>query len=61
MGIEEKITETENHNGLIFYKEGIFYKLYNKHAMLYYENVRVFKVCVKLYKNINLGGVIKKN
>ena len=30
MGIEEKITETENYNGLILYKEGIFYKLYNK-------------------------------
>ncbi len=53
MGINEKITEVEKHKGLILYKEGIFYKLYNKHAMLYYVNYNEFKINVKFYKNIN--------
>jgi hypothetical protein len=53
MTIKQKIIATANHNGLIFYKEGVFYKLYNEHAMLYYENISAFKVSVKFYKNIN--------
>ncbi len=42
MTIKEKIALSENIKNLVLYKEGIFYKLYNQHAMLFSENIRAF-------------------
>lgn len=52
MTIKEKIALSENIKNLVLYKEGIFYKLYNQHAMLFSENIRVFKVNVKFIKSV---------
>lgn len=52
MTIKEKIALSENIKNLVLYKEGIFYKLYNQHAMLFAENIRAFKVNVKFIKSV---------
>ena len=53
MNSREKIARATDTAKLCLYKEGIFYKLYNQHAMLFVQNIKPLKVTVKFIKNVN--------
>ena len=53
MNTLEKIDRATNLTRLCLHKEGIFYKLYNQHAMLFTDNVKALKVKVKFIKVVN--------
>ncbi len=50
MDTQEKISLAANTRQLSLHKEGIFYKLYNQHAMLFTENIKPLKIQVKFIK-----------
>ena len=47
MNTRDKVDRAANPDGLFFYREGIFYKLYNQRAMLFIENLKPLKVMVR--------------
>jgi hypothetical protein len=53
MNSKEKIDRATNTARLCLYKEGIFYKLYNQHAMLFVQNIKPLKVTAKFVKVVN--------
>jgi len=53
MNTQEKIDLAENTRQLSLHREGIFYKLYNQHAMLFTENIKPLKIKVKFIKAVN--------
>ena len=53
MKIIEKVTLCNQDARIYFFKEGIFYRLYNQSAFLFVENVKSYTVGVKFIKNIN--------
>lgn len=53
MNTLEKIDRASNPARLCLHKEGIFYKLYNQHAMLFTQNIKTMKVKVKFVKAVN--------
>jgi hypothetical protein len=53
MNSREKIDRATNTARLCLYKEGIFYKLYNQHAMLFVQNIKPLKVTAKFVKVVN--------
>lgn len=46
------IVDQNRDNSLVLFKEGIFWKLYNAHAMYFYHNIRPMKVTTRYYKGI---------
>lgn len=52
MGIAEKVEQATNNNILVLNKEGLFYKLYNKHAMYFTQHIKLLKIQCKWFKNI---------
>lgn len=53
MNTQEKIDKAANSAILCLHKEGIFYKLYNQHAMLFTQNIKALKVTVKFIKAVD--------
>ncbi len=53
MNTQEKIDKAKNPGIICLHKEGIFYKLYNQHAMLFIQNIKELKVKVRF---INIMG-----
>ena len=53
MTIKEKIERAAVSNKLYFFKEGIFYKMYNQNAMWFTVYVKAYKVRVKFVKTVN--------
>lgn len=53
MTTREKIALATDGTRLCLHKEGIFYKLYNRQAMLFVENVKDLKVKAKFVKTVN--------
>ena len=53
MNTREKIAGAANTAVLCLHKEGIFYKLYNQHAMLFIQNIKELKVKVRFIKAVN--------
>ena len=53
MKIIEKVRLSNQGSRLYFFKEGIFYRLYNQSAFLFVENIKSYTVGVKFIKNIN--------
>lgn len=53
MNTSEKIDKALNPAILCLHKEGIFYKLYNQHAMLFIQNIKPLKITVKFIKTVN--------
>lgn len=53
MNTREKIALAADPARLCLHKEGIFYKLYNRHAMLFVENIKELKIKVKFIKTVN--------
>jgi len=52
MTVKEKITIAEDVNQLVLFKEGIFYKSYNKHALFFVAHIKPFKVSVNYVKAV---------
>ncbi len=52
MKTREKIDRAADTTQLCLHKEGIFYKLYNQHAMLFTENIKPLKIKVKFIKAV---------
>jgi len=52
MTIKEKANLSKNPENLVMFKEGIFYKLYKRGAMLFTVNIKAYMVKVKYIKNI---------
>ena len=50
MNTREKIDRAVAPTLLCLHKEGIFYKLYNQHAMLFTENIKPLKIKGKFIK-----------
>ncbi|AFL96753.1 hypothetical protein ACQ1Q1_07200 [Ornithobacterium rhinotracheale] len=48
-----KIVEEDRDNAVVFFKEGMFWKCYNAHAMYFILNVKPMKVSTRWYKNMN--------
>lgn len=53
MTIKEKIEQAALSNKLYFFKEGMFYKMYNQNAMWFTMHVKAYKVHVKFVKTVN--------
>ena len=53
MTITEKIEQAALSNKLYFFKEGMFYKMYNQNAMWFTMHVKAYKVHVKFVKTVN--------
>jgi hypothetical protein len=53
MKTQAKIDLASDITRLCLHKEGIFYKLYNRQAMLFVENVKPLKVKAKFVKTVN--------
>ncbi len=53
MNTREKIDRAADTAVLCLHKEGIFYKLYNQHAMLFTENIKELKISAKLIKAVD--------
>lgn len=53
MNTKEKIDRAVDTTLLCLYKEGIFYKLYNQHAMLFTANIKELKIKAKHIKAVN--------
>jgi len=53
MNTQAKIELALDTTRLCLHKEGIFYKLYNRQAMLFVENVKALKVKAKFVKIVN--------
>ena len=52
MNTQEKIEKAANPAVLYLHKEGNFYKLYNRHAMMFTQNIKALKVTVKFVKTV---------
>lgn len=50
MEIKEKIEISANPIKLTLFKEGIFYKCYNEDAMVFYKNIKEYKISPKYIK-----------
>ena len=48
--IKEKIAISANPTKLTLFKEGIFYKCYNEDAMVFYKNIKQYKIICKYNK-----------
>lgn len=53
MNTKEKIALAANTDEIYLHKEGIFYKLYNQHAMLFTQNIKALKVKAGFIKAVN--------
>jgi len=53
MTTQEKIELASDTTRLCLHKEGVFYKLYNRQAMLFVEHVKPLKVKAKFVKIVN--------
>ena len=53
MNTREKIDRAADTAVLCLHKEGIFYKLYNQHAMLFTQNIKQLKVKARFIKTVN--------
>ncbi|MBU0485442.1 MAG: hypothetical protein KKB30_13135 [Proteobacteria bacterium] len=53
MNTQEKIDLAVDPARLYLHKEGIFYTIYNQHAMLFVENIKELKVKCKFVKVVN--------
>jgi hypothetical protein len=53
MNTSDKIKLASNTAVLCLHKEGIFYKLYNQHAMLFTQNIKTLKIKDKFIKAVN--------
>ncbi|HID68902.1 MAG TPA: hypothetical protein EYP35_00195 [Desulfobacterales bacterium] len=53
MNTREKIDRAADTSQLCLHKEGIFYKLYNQHAMLFTANIKELKINGKFIKAVN--------
>ncbi len=53
MNTREKIERAKDTSLLCLHKEGVFYKLYNQHAMLFTENIKELKIQAKFIKVVN--------
>lgn len=52
MTINEKIKNSTSNTLFTLYKEGVFYKCYNKDAMVFSQKVRAYKVSSKFIKSV---------
>jgi hypothetical protein len=50
MNTKEKIGRATDTTVLCLHKEGIFYKLYDRHAMLFTENIKSLKIKTRFIK-----------
>ena len=53
MNTREKIDRAADTTVLCLHKEGIFYKLYNQHAMLFTQYIKPLKVKARFIKTVN--------
>ncbi len=53
MNTKEKIDRAADTAVLCLYEEGIFYKLYNEHAMLFTQNIKPLKIQARFVKTVN--------
>lgn len=53
MNTREKIDMADDASRLFLHKEGIFYTLYNQHAMLFTENIKELKIKARFIKVVN--------
>lgn len=53
MTIQEKISLASESGKVYFFKEGIFYKMYNKNAMWFVQKIKAYKIHVKYVKTIS--------
>jgi len=53
MTTQDKIELASDNTRLCLHKEGVFYKLYNRQAMLFVEHVKPLKVKAKFVKIVN--------
>ena len=53
MTIKDKIERAALPNKLYFFKEGMFYRMYNQNAMGFTVHVKAYKVHVKFVKTVN--------
>jgi hypothetical protein len=51
--IKEKTSRSANPGKLTLFKEGLFYKCYNEDAMVFFENIKEYKVSSKYIKSMN--------
>ncbi len=52
MNTKEKIDRAADTTTICLHKEGIFYKLYNRHAMLFTENIKPLKIKAVFVKSV---------
>ncbi|MFI3320619.1 MAG: hypothetical protein SNH01_08010 [Rikenellaceae bacterium] len=55
--LEICVSERQNSDKIVLYKEGIFYKAYEKSAYAFYNRVKKYEVKKKYVKTINAYGV----
>lgn len=48
--LKEKIAISANPTKLTLFKEGMFYKCYNEDAMVFYKNIKEYKISPKYIK-----------
>lgn len=53
MTTKEKIVLATQNNKRYYFKEGLFYKLYNQNDMWFTKHIRAYKVSVKIGKTVN--------
>ncbi len=53
MNTREKIDRAADTTVLCLHKEGIFYKLYNQHAMLFTQNIKQLKIKARFIKTVD--------
>jgi len=51
--IKEKTSRSSNPIKFTLFKEGLFYKCYNEDAMVFFENIKEYKVSSKYIKSMN--------